>query len=121
MGHTERIYNRKIKKAQRNNCYHPEEKVWGEMSEEEQFEFCNNTLKNSIGSNGIYYHPYAQVCMGHCKMCKDPHKDQHHLRKLRKREFQKILPEEIECAVLSEPALAVDWDTPEEEEAWKDL
>jgi hypothetical protein len=21
---------------------------------------------------GGYYHPFRQVCMGHCKMCRDP-------------------------------------------------
>jgi hypothetical protein len=59
--------------------------------------------------------------MGHCSMCKDPGKNQKHLRKIRKREFIQMLPDEMECAVLSEPALAKAWDTPEEDEAWKDL
>lgn len=95
MGHTLRIYNKKIKKAQRNNCYHPEEKMYDEMTEEERYNFTNDSLRNSISSIGIYYHPYAQVCMGHCAMCKDHNLDQKHIRKHKKVEFRQIVAMEL--------------------------
>jgi hypothetical protein len=34
--------------------------------------------------------------MGHCQMCKDPNKDQKHIRKIRKQEFRKLLKSELE-------------------------
>jgi 5-methylcytosine-specific restriction endonuclease McrA len=95
MTHTLRIYNKKIKKAQRNNCYHPEEKDFDEMTDEEKCNFVKDPLRNSIGSNGIYYHPYAQVCMGRCSMCRDPDKDQKHIRKHKKSEFRHIIALEL--------------------------
>lgn len=31
------------------------------------------------------------------------------------------VPEKLECALMSEPAFAQDWDTPEENKAWEKL
>lgn len=95
MTRTVRIYNRRIKKAQRNNIYHPEENGWGEMTETEQRDYINSPLLNSVSSHGLVYHPYLQCCMGHCPHCRDPTLDQRHQRKIRKREFMRILPQEM--------------------------
>ena len=95
MTHTIRIYNRRIKKAQRNNIYRQEEKGWGEMTETEQRDYINSPLLNSISSHGLIYHPYLQCCMGHCPHCRDPTLDQRHQRKIRKREFARILALEM--------------------------
>lgn len=31
------------------------------------------------------------------------------------------VPQKLECALMSEPAFAQDWDTPEEDKAWENL
>jgi hypothetical protein len=59
-------------------------------------EFINNPLRNSIHSYGLMYHPYAQLCMGRCPMCRDPKLDQKHLRKIKKSEFKQMLTDELE-------------------------
>jgi hypothetical protein len=40
---------------------------------------------------------------------------------LQSRKLKNISPEKLEISLLSESALAKDWLTPEEDEAWKDL
>jgi hypothetical protein len=40
---------------------------------------------------------------------------------LQSRKLKNIAPEKLEVSLLSEAALAKDWLTPEEDEAWKDL
>ena len=81
MSRTLRIYNRKIKKCHRanvNDCVVRD---------------FRNSLRNSIHYYGLVYHPYRQLCMGHCPSCRDHSKDQKHLRKKRAREFRR----ELEC------------------------
>jgi hypothetical protein len=56
----------------------------------------NNSLRNAIHDYGFLYHPYAQICMGNCSLCRDAKKDQKYIRKARKSEFQQILKEEMQ-------------------------
>jgi hypothetical protein len=55
----------------------------------------NNPLRNSIHDYGFLYHPYAQICMGNCPMCRDAKKDQKYIRKARKAEFKEQIKEEL--------------------------
>ena len=71
MSRTRRIYNRRLKKAQRRDLSLP------------------------IYVNGIYINkvgfPYTRrqyICMGRCKMCRDPNKEQKLLRKRRREQFR---------------------------------
>ena len=78
MSRTLRIYNKKIKKCHRVNI---------------DDNTVRNSLWNSIHDYGLVYHPYRQLCMGHCPSCRDHSKDQKHLRKIRAIEFRR----ELEC------------------------
>lgn len=96
MTRTKRIYNKpNLKKTHRidltNNTY-------TRMSLEVQVEtgVINSSLRNSVHEYGFLYHPYAQVCMGNCPMCRDAKKDQKYIRKARKSEFQQILKKEMQ-------------------------
>jgi hypothetical protein len=68
------------------------------MSLETQVEtgVINSSLRNSVHDYGFLYHPYAQICMGNCSLCKDAKKDQKYIRKARKVEFQQIIKEEMQ-------------------------
>jgi hypothetical protein len=71
MSHTKRIYNKKIKKAQRYNI-----------------EDINHNMV------GFPYVRYGYICMGRCKMCRDSEKDQRVERKRRKEQFNLELRKE---------------------------
>ena len=82
MSHTKRIYNRRLKKAQRFNWDAP-------------------PIKNEIGiiiNNNIVGIPYTRrsfICMGHCRGYKDHSKDQWKLRKQRKEQFEFEIKKEL--------------------------
>ena len=78
MSHTKRIYNRRLKKAQRYD------------------------LEDPIYIKGIYISRVgfpltwrSFICMGHCHMCKDHTKDQRLLRKKRSEQFRFDLKNEL--------------------------
>lgn len=86
MSHTKRIYNKKIRKCHRINLNDNTVKNIKEID-------FRNSLWNSIHEYGLVYHPFRQLCMGHCSGCKDHSRDQKHLRKIRARDFRR----ELEC------------------------
>jgi hypothetical protein len=98
MTRTRRIYNKpNLKKTVRLDLTKVGTKPLSEMTEGEMASYVNDSLRNSISLKGFIYHPYASgLCMGHCQMCKDPNKDQKHIRKIRKQEFRKLLKSELE-------------------------
>ena len=92
MTRTIRIYNRRIKKAHRINLLN----LILDFKEQVETGEINNPLRNSVHHYGFVYHPWASwLCMGHCNSCRDHSLDQRHQRKIRKREFARILPQEM--------------------------
>jgi len=89
MSDTERIYNRKnLKKTPRYNLDDPR--------------FAGD-LKESVEKGLVIPHQVGMplthrswICMGNCSGCKDHSKDQKYQRKVRQREFVRVLPMEIE-------------------------
>lgn len=114
MGHTIRIYNRKnLKKTPRYNLDDPRYTGDLKTSMEKQLPIPH--------CNGMPLTHRSWICMGKCPMCTDPDNEPSHKRKVRKQEFKKTIEDEISCALLSEKSLEKDWNTPEEDKAWKDL
>jgi hypothetical protein len=71
MSHTKRIYNRKLKKAQRYDISSP-------------------TYINGVWINRVGF-PYtwrSYICMGRCNMCRDPNREPKLIRKRRKEQFR---------------------------------
>jgi hypothetical protein len=96
MTRTKRIYNKpNLKKAHRIDLT---DNPYNRMGLKKQVEtgVINSSLRNSIHEYGFLYHPYAQMCMGNCPMCRDAKKDQKYMRKTRKSEFKQILKEEMQ-------------------------
>jgi len=92
MTRTIRIYNRKVKKAHRIDLSKPRMGL-KEMVETGEI---RNSLRNAVHDYGLVFHKYAGwLCMGHCPSCRDHDKDPRHLRKVREREFMRILPHEL--------------------------
>ena len=98
MTRTKRIYNKpNLKKAHRidltDTSFPP-----NRMTLQGQVEagVINSSLRNSIHEYGFLYHPYAQMCMGRCPMCRDAKKDQKYIRKTRKSEFKQMIKEEMQ-------------------------
>ena len=82
MSHTKRIYNRRLKKAQRYNIHN------------------SGYDKNGVRINdvGIPFTWRSFICMGHCPIHrKDPNKDQKIVRKRRKEQFKFDLRNESKC------------------------
>jgi hypothetical protein len=79
MTHTIRIYNRRLKKAQRYNLH--------------KSEYDNNGT--SINHVGIPFTWRSYLCMGNCCMCKDHTKDQRLLRKKRSEQLRFDLKNEL--------------------------
>jgi len=95
MTRTKRIYNKpNLKKTHRIDLT---KNTYSSMSLEVQEELgiLNSSLRYAVHDYGFLYHPYAQICMGNCSMCRDAKKDQKHIRKARKSEFQQIIKEEM--------------------------
>ena len=82
MSRTKRIYNRRLKKAQRFNWDAP-------------------PIKNEIGiiiNNNIVGIPYTRksfICMGRCSICRDPNKEPRLIRKRLKEQFRFDLKNEL--------------------------
>lgn len=82
MSRTKRIYNRRLKKAQRFNWDAP-------------------PIKNEIGiiiNDNIVGIPYTRksfICMGRCSMCRDPNKEPRLIRKRLKEQFRFDLKNEL--------------------------
>lgn len=66
MSHTQRIYNRRLKKAQRRN-----------IDDGEIHQFAGFPLTRR-----------SYICMGRCKMCRDPNKEPKLIRKRKKEQFR---------------------------------
>lgn len=83
MSHTRRIYNRRLKKAQRFNWDAP-------------------PIKNEIGiviNNNIVGIPFTRrsfICMGRCPMCRDPNREPRLVRKRTKEQFRFELKSELD-------------------------
>jgi hypothetical protein len=92
MSHTRRIYNRIIKKCHRIKLNLIPSRSIKDMVESGEI---NNPLRNAVHDYGVVYHPYAWLCMGKCPGCRDRSKDQHHLRKIRKVEFRRLVRREV--------------------------
>jgi len=107
MTRTKRIYNNpNLKKTVRNDITKPQAPLFKDMTESEMAAWVNDSLRNSIQFHGFLYHPYKSgLCMGRCPHCRNPDEDQKHIRKIRKREFRKVIDEEISCVESSETAL----------------
>mgnify|MGYP003394579727 CR=1 FL=1 len=71
MSHTKRIYNRKLKKAQRDDISLPN--------------YINGIWINKVG---FPYTWRSYICMGRCKMCRDPNREPKLIRKRRKEQFR---------------------------------
>lgn len=78
MSRTKRIYNRRLKKAQRDNIHLPT--------------YINGIYINRTGFPLTWR---SFICMGNCRMCKDHTKDQRLLRKKRKEQFRFDLRNEL--------------------------
>ena len=97
MTRTKRIYNKpNLKKTHRIDL--TDNSISNRLSLKKQLEngTLNHSLRNAIHDYGFLYHPYAQICMGNCSMCRDAKQDQKYIRKARKSEFQQILKEEMQ-------------------------
>jgi hypothetical protein len=97
MTRTKRIYNKpNLKKAHRIDLSITD--IPNRLTLKEQVEtgVINSSLRNSVHEYGFLYHPYAQMCMGNCPMCRNAKKDQKYIRKARKSEFQQMLKEEMQ-------------------------
>ena len=113
MARTRRIYNKlTMKKTLRNDITREfGEKPWGDMTKDEQKAWVSSPLRNAVQVKGFIYHPYASgLCMGNCPHCRDPTKDQRHLRKIRKREFRHDLVQEL-TPIPSEAEPVCEWKT----------
>jgi len=90
---TKRIYNKlNVKKAQRIDL----RRLPPGLKEQVESGEINNPLRNAIHTTGLLYHPYAQLCMGKCPMCRDPALDPKRVRKVKKTEFMKQLKDEMD-------------------------
>lgn len=70
MSHTKRIYNRRLKKARRDLSLPS---------------YVNGIYINKVG---FPYTWRSYICMGMCKMCRDPNKETKLIRKRRKEQFR---------------------------------
>ena len=89
MSNTIRIYNRKnLKKTPRYNLDDP--RFTGDLQEMVE--------KKLISPHqvGMPLTRRSYICMGNCSGCKDHSQDQKHQRKIREREFARVLPMEME-------------------------
>lgn len=85
MTDTTRIYNRKkIRKCQRP-------KFVVHDYDQDGFGVVDQSRSTYAG---LPFQEHGQICMGRCKSCRDPHKNQIIQRKRRFQEFRKILKEE---------------------------
>jgi hypothetical protein len=73
MSHTQRIYNRRLKKAQRRN-----------VDDNEIHTFAGFPLTKR-----------SYICMGRCQMCRDPNKEPRLVRKRVKEQFRLELKSEL--------------------------
>ena len=88
MSDTLRIYNRiNLKKTPRYNLDDP--RFTGNLKDVVEKGL---VIPHQVGFPLTYR---SWICMGHCPMCRNHDLDQRHLRKVRKREFARILPEEM--------------------------
>lgn len=85
MSHTKRIYNRKLKKAQRFN--------W---DAEPLFNDIGIQINNNIV--GIPFTRRSFICMGRCPMCRDPNREPKLVRKRRKEQFRFELKSELKIS-----------------------
>ena len=80
MSHTIRIYNRRLRKAQRYDLNKP---IMGEFG----------IIVNP--STGIPYTFRSYICMGRCSFCRDPNKETRLIRKRKKEQFRFDLKKEL--------------------------
>lgn len=65
------------------------------LKEQVETGLINDPLRNSVHNYGFLYHPYQQICMGRCSMCRDHARDQNHVRKIKKYEFRNLIQLEL--------------------------
>jgi hypothetical protein len=95
MSNTLRIYNRpKIRKAQRPRWVNQETPLptVGPDGSPGKPIYPLDSGRSSF--TGFPYQPHGQICMGHCKTCRDPKKDQKRQRKIRGEDFRRTLKNE---------------------------
>ena len=89
MSNTVRIYNKtNLKKTPRYNLDDP--RFTGDLKEMVERKL---VIPHQVGM--LLTHR-SYICMGNCSGCKDHSLDQKHQRKIREREFARVLPMEME-------------------------
>lgn len=96
MSDTIRIYNRlHIRKAQRPRWVNQETPLKTILPDGSPGEPLYVLDPGRSSFTGLPYQPYGQICMGHCKNCRDPGKDQRRQRKIRKEDLNRELVQEF--------------------------